>query len=132
MTRIERLCAALVMAAVSSCTAVPATPVLGDDDLVAYAQRFHNDKWPAPPPSGGVGRYRGFTVRVDVWCTGDDGCTFDYVIHYDIHPGAECESAGGHTVQAPTGGTVVTLLQPFCVPRILYDRRLYTGPALMP
>jgi hypothetical protein len=109
-------------------TAAAQTPYLSDDDLVAYAQQFHIGHWPDPRPHGVVGLHRGFKVRIDTWCTGDNGCSLDYVIHCDLHPGTDCENAGGRTVEAPTDGTVVTRLQPFCVPRILADRKLFAGP----
>jgi len=100
-------------------------PSLSDADLIAFAQKFHTRDWPETPDDGVIGRHHGFKVMVGKWCAGDDGCFVNYVIHYDVRPGADCITVGGHDADAQTYGTVVVMTDRFCVPRVLYDQSLY-------
>jgi hypothetical protein len=124
--------AALAFACSMAIASASAQTILSDSALIAFARQFQSSHWPDNVHNNRVvGRHDGHDVLIGFWCQGDNGCTVDYVINYDVAPGPECTKAGGRTAQAQTSGTVVVQVEAFCVPRILYDARLFAGPHIL-
>lgn len=97
--------------------------VLSDADLVARASVVMSVK--EAPPDRVLGTYRGVPVMVDVRC--GDVCPQYTVrfIHYAIGPGPDCNRLGGDTVGISVPVGITTMSQDFCIPHVLYQRKLY-------
>ena len=95
---------------------------LSDDALVAYASKPF-DKANA---SGGVlGIHHGAKVIVDIRCSDICPAYTTRIIHYDVAPGPGCEKIDGVARSQAVPISIASVVQTFCVPRILSDRKLY-------
>jgi hypothetical protein len=112
----------LSAAAFAGCAAA-ANDILTDADLVARATAVMSVK--EAPPDRVLGMHKGVPVMVEVRC--GDVCPQYTVrfIHYAIDPGAMCERLGGDTVGIVIPVSIAVMSKDFCIPHVLYKRRLY-------
>jgi len=108
-------------------TAVPAcasNDVLSDAALLGRAAAVFAAK--ETPADRILGIHDGHRVIVDVRCAGACPAATVRILHYEIGPGPACTRMGADaaSVLAPIGLT--SAAQDFCIPHILYLRRLYT------
>lgn len=121
---ITPLLAAILLAA-SAAPALAAMNALSDADLIGRAAQVLRTQ--QPPVDRIIGVHKGVQVIVDDRC--GDVCPANTVriIRYMIDPGPACSQVGGDgaIVAVPSGIGMVQ--QTFCIPHILYRRKLYTG-----
>ncbi len=114
----------IVFAALAAVPANAAMDTLSDADLVNRASAVFSEK--EPPADRILGVHRGNRVIVDVRC-GDVCPAYTVrIIHYDIPAGPACSQIGGDSTSVLMPMGITTANQDFCVPHILYTRKLYT------
>jgi hypothetical protein len=115
-----RALALLVFATAASAASNP----LGDADLIACAGAVMAVK--EAPVDRILGLHKGAPVMVDVRC--GDVCPQNTVrvIHYMVDPGPVCTKLGGDTANVMMPMGLTTRPQPFCIPHVLYARKMYT------
>lgn len=95
-----------------------------DAELVARATTVMSVK--EAPVDRMLGTHKGVPVIVDVRC-GDVCPQYTVrIIHYIISPGPECTKLGGDTANIMVPVSITSRPQPFCVPHVLYQQKLYT------
>jgi hypothetical protein len=114
-----------VLAAVivlTGCAAAAGDP-LSDGDLVSRASAVLAVK--EPPVDRILGLHKGVPVIVDVRC-GDVCPQYTVrIIHYSVDPGPACTLLGGDTAQIAVPVSIAVMTKPFCVPHVLYGKKLY-------
>jgi len=48
------------------------------------------------------------------------------IIHYIVNPGPDCTKLAGDTANVMVPVSIAVRPQPFCIPHVLYQRKLYT------
>ncbi|HUO92802.1 MAG TPA: hypothetical protein VMU22_07765 [Rhizomicrobium sp.] len=96
---------------------------LSDEALVAYASRPY-DKAAKFLHHDVLGIHHGTEVVADFPCS--DVCpTYTVrIIHYSAEPGPDCDKIGGVTVTKMVPVSIAVMRQPFCVPKILVEKKL--------
>lgn len=123
MRRFTRNVFAIAALAVASGSAYAATDVLNDVELVARVSAAFSA--PDGPADRVLGTHRGALVLVDIRC-GDVCPAYTVrVVHYGVEPGPACSQLGGDTASVAVPKGIAIGQQDFCVPHILYVRKLY-------
>jgi len=114
---------ALASVALLDCASA-STDVLSDSDLVSRASAVFASR--DTPADRILGLHHGMPVMVEARCS--DVCP-NYtvrIIHYLAEPGASCSKLGGDTVSIMVPVSITAQNRDFCIPHILYQRKLYT------
>jgi hypothetical protein len=115
-----------LLAVAAFLAAVPAaasTDALGDGDLVARANAVRSAK--DGPVDRILGVHKGAQVFVDVRCSDVCPAYTVRIIHYMIGPGPGCTQLGGDVAAVAVPVGIATMNQDFCIPHVLYQRKLY-------
>ncbi len=116
------LLAAIAVAAGCGSASASMDP-LSDSDLVSRASAVFAVK--DAPPDRILGVHKGGRVVVDVRC--GDVCPANTVrvVHYDIPTGPACTQIGGDSAMVAVPAGIGMVQQNFCIPHVLYQRKLY-------
>lgn len=101
-----------------------ASDPLTDTDLVARASAVMSVK--EAPADRILGTHKGTPVIVDVRC-GDICPNYTVrIIHYTAEPGPACTALHGDTASIMVPVSIAVRPQAFCIPHVLYGKKLYT------
>lgn len=114
---------AIAIAALVSMPANASTDVLSDSELASRAATVFAVQH--SPPDRILGVHRGLRVVLDERCS--DVCpTYTVrIIHYDVPAFSDCARIGGDAVEIDVPVSIASMKQNFCIPHILYGRKLY-------
>ncbi|MDE2182154.1 MAG: hypothetical protein KGJ78_03955 [Alphaproteobacteria bacterium] len=112
----------ILLAAVTP-SAGASTDALTDGQLVSRAAAvFAVKQVPADPV---LGIHHGIRVIVDIRC-GDICPAYTVrIIHYDMPAGAECTKMGADIATVMVPRSIAVGQENFCVPHVLYGRKMY-------
>jgi hypothetical protein len=113
----------VLLAAAAMTQACASTDTLSDTDLAGRATAVFSVK--EPPADRLLGIHRNTRVIVDVLC-GDVCPAYTVrIIRYAVDAGPACAAIGGDTASIAVPIAIGVRTQPFCIPHVLYVRKLY-------
>jgi hypothetical protein len=106
------------------CPAFAYSDSISDAELVRRAGAVFSVE--VAPADRILGLHNGFAVIADIRCGGNCPANTVRILHYAIPPGPACTRLGADnaTVAVPQGMTLQP--QDFCIPHILFARKLFT------
>lgn len=100
-----------------------ATDALSDPQLVARVSATFAVQ--DGPTDRILGMHHGALVMVDIRC-GDVCPAYTVrIVHYGVEPGPACAQLGGDTASVAVPRGIAIGQQDFCIPHVLYARKLY-------
>lgn len=99
---------------------------LSDDDIAAYAKKANDPSFRAREAGQIIGTHNGTKV-VSEFPYFDDGTSTAEIIHYQVQPGEPCRRVGGLVRMELVPGPISAVETPFCVPKVLVDRKIRFG-----
>ena len=101
-----------------------ANDAVSDGELIARASAVMAEQ--AAPADRILGLHKGVPVIVDVRCAGNCPASTLRIIRYAIDPGPACAKLNGDTATLMVPVSITSHPQSFCIPHVLYQRKLYT------
>lgn len=99
---------------------------LSDDDIAAYAKKASDPSFRAREGGQIIGTHNGTQV-VSEFPYFDDGTSTAEIIRYEVQPGEPCTRVGGLVRMELVPGPASAVETPFCVPKVLVDRKIRFG-----
>ena len=103
---------------------------LSDDDIAAYAAKVRQASFRQTVTFERkiLGLHNGAKVGADFPCSDDCPQNTLGIVHYDLPPGEPCKRVGGVVRLEWVPAAIAVSQEPYCVPKVLVDRRIQTEP----